>query len=246
MSDDDELRMLRARAYGPAADIHLDDTALRRLHELEAAAASPSSAGSTPTPDAPRLSTPEPAGAPASASEDGVEPAAPAPPPSRSRVGRRATAAVAGIALIAGAGIGAAVTAALSPPHPSPDTELVATVAVDPDFSWPSFFPEPGSLRAIGFADLDGITVVAIPPSSAAARGWCIFTYETARVDTSSDRYEGETEQACEGRPFPASVVIDLDRAPRSLREAFPDRGALRLVLDAEQRELLVYAGRAS
>jgi hypothetical protein len=32
----DELRALRARAYGPSADIHQDPAALRRLHELEA------------------------------------------------------------------------------------------------------------------------------------------------------------------------------------------------------------------
>ncbi|WP_251454564.1 hypothetical protein [Microbacterium sp. Marseille-Q6648] len=31
----DELRMLRARAYGPNADIHDDEAALARLHELE-------------------------------------------------------------------------------------------------------------------------------------------------------------------------------------------------------------------
>ncbi|MEQ6897147.1 hypothetical protein [Microbacterium sp. KR10-403] len=39
MDDDDleELRMLRARAYGPSADIQRDPTALQRLHELEAA-----------------------------------------------------------------------------------------------------------------------------------------------------------------------------------------------------------------
>ena len=33
----DELRALRARAYGPAADIHLDPAAMRRLEELEEA-----------------------------------------------------------------------------------------------------------------------------------------------------------------------------------------------------------------
>ncbi|WP_460788413.1 hypothetical protein [Microbacterium lacusdiani] len=32
---DDELRMLRARAYGRGADIQQDQHALRRLHELE-------------------------------------------------------------------------------------------------------------------------------------------------------------------------------------------------------------------
>ncbi|MFI8632908.1 hypothetical protein ACIGEP_09965 [Microbacterium sp. NPDC077663] len=35
---DEELRTLRARAYGPAADIHLDPAAQRRLAELEDAA----------------------------------------------------------------------------------------------------------------------------------------------------------------------------------------------------------------
>ena len=34
--NNDELEALRSRAYGPAADIHLDPEALRRLEELEA------------------------------------------------------------------------------------------------------------------------------------------------------------------------------------------------------------------
>src|SRR3954451_4697205 len=37
----DELRALRARAYGPAADIHDDPAALRRLQELEPRASAP-------------------------------------------------------------------------------------------------------------------------------------------------------------------------------------------------------------
>ena len=37
----DELRMLRARAYGPAADIDRDPTAAERLRELESLTATP-------------------------------------------------------------------------------------------------------------------------------------------------------------------------------------------------------------
>ncbi|MFJ6651741.1 hypothetical protein ACIQLJ_02965 [Microbacterium sp. NPDC091313] len=247
MDDDEELRMLRARAYGPSADIHLDGAALRRLRELEAAAA-PAARPDAPrpaAPSAPMTDPPDPAAPEDDRTADEEEPATTAGRP-RARFRRGLVAGAASVALLVSAGIGAAVNAALSPQHPTPGVELVRTVGIDPDFSWPSFFPEPGSLRAIGFSDLAGITVVAIPPSSAAARGWCIFTYETARLDPTSDAYEGDTEQACEGRPFPASVVIDLDRAPRSLREAFPDDSALQLVLDAEQREVLVYAGRTS
>lgn len=40
-SHSDELRVLRARAYGPAADIADDPAALRRLAELEALARDP-------------------------------------------------------------------------------------------------------------------------------------------------------------------------------------------------------------
>ena len=39
-SVDEELRVLRERAYGPDADIHDDPSALARLHELESADAS--------------------------------------------------------------------------------------------------------------------------------------------------------------------------------------------------------------
>jgi hypothetical protein len=175
---------------------------------------------------------------------DAVE-AARAPHPVRrpSRLILAVLAAVAGV--LVGAAVGAAVQAGFgAAPDAAEDGEVVATITPDPDFSWPSFFPEPGSLRAIGFADMAGITVVAIPPSSAAARGWCIFTYETALLDTGSNSYAGDSERACEARPFPASIVIDLDRGPRSLREEFPDASALRFVLDADRREVLVYAGR--
>lgn len=243
MDEDDELRMLRARAYGPAADLHLDPVALRRLGELEAARrpGSAASAGPAPAPPTPAPAEPPTPGA------DAVEAAEEAPhPPVRRPGGRVMLAVVAAAAgVLVGAGIGAAVQAGIgAAPDAADGGELVATIASDPDFSWPSFFPEPGSLRAIGFSDMAGITVVAIPPSSAAARGWCIFTYETALLDTDSNSYAGDSERACEARPFPASIVIDLDRGPRSLRDEFPDASALRLVLDADRREVLVYAGR--
>lgn len=247
MDHDDELRMLRARAYGPRADIALDGAALQRLRELEDAAASRHPEAPEPVLHAAAETGTETAVPDAAPTPDTATAPEPEPPhPPRRVIYRRVLAAlVIVVALLASAGIGAAVQARTTSQLDSTGQgELVAVVDVDPDFSWPSFFPEPGSLRAIGFRDLAGITVVAIPPSSAAARGWCIFTYETARIDTRSDSYIGDSEQACDARPFPASVVIDLARAPSSLREAYPDTDALRLELDSESRQVLVFAGR--
>jgi len=78
MDDDDleELRMLRARAYGPSADIHGDPTALQRLHELEAAARASAARPDTARPDATRDDT-----APGTPTAPGLLPPHPGPPP---------------------------------------------------------------------------------------------------------------------------------------------------------------------
>ncbi|WP_160150865.1 hypothetical protein [Microbacterium timonense] len=86
---DDELRALRARAYGPDADIHDDPVAMARLHELETLARERTPAPSVPPPqtpmdaDAPRAAadTPETGGVPAPAIPGRGEVAPPAPSP---------------------------------------------------------------------------------------------------------------------------------------------------------------------
>ena len=75
--DDDiraELRQLRARAYGPSADIAQDPAALRRLHELEALV-------DVPTPDVVTASRPAEVAAPASAEPQSSAPVAAPPVP---------------------------------------------------------------------------------------------------------------------------------------------------------------------
>jgi hypothetical protein len=69
----DELRALRARAYGPSADIHQDPAAVRRLHELEAVRKPLGSPGAEP---------------PAAAADVGKPPPQPAPPASPSQAER--------------------------------------------------------------------------------------------------------------------------------------------------------------
>ena len=70
----DELRALRARAYGPSADIHQDPAAVRRLHELEAGRkplgsphAQPRAAGADPAADAADRPQPAPPASPSRA-----------------------------------------------------------------------------------------------------------------------------------------------------------------------------------
>ena len=68
----DELRVLRARAYGPQADIDQDPAALRRLHELETLhSATVSAAPATPR---------EPAVAPVVGAAEPARAATPSPP----------------------------------------------------------------------------------------------------------------------------------------------------------------------
>lgn len=73
----DELRALRERAYGPAADIHDDPVALARLHELEDAARIPAGEPATAPP---ALSSPATDASPraTTAGTDSVEAALPA------------------------------------------------------------------------------------------------------------------------------------------------------------------------
>lgn len=86
MDDDDlaELRMLRARAYGPSADIHGDVAALQRLSELEAVAHAPASGNEPASAGRPGPASPT---APAGHSdrpapfEQATGPSHPGPPP---------------------------------------------------------------------------------------------------------------------------------------------------------------------
>ena len=162
-ADEEELRRLRARAYGPDADIHDDPAAVERLRQLEPHAAPaepvPHPAPATPSgsSDAPRAGVPDPTLTAAASDLDAPhdqrrahEPTEASGParasaPSAERSTRRPWLVPAMWAASLGVTAVVAATAALAGAPPAPpfgagDAEQVVVLEPDPDFAWPEMF----------------------------------------------------------------------------------------------------------
>ncbi|ANG84668.1 hypothetical protein [Microbacterium aurantiacum] len=192
----EELRALRARAYGPGADIHEDPVARERLRELEAlvqeqardradAASPPAAASAEPS---------EPEGEPDAGREPTSEEPAPEPrSPRRISAGWWAASVVAALAV--GAGGAVAVTAVS---QGAGGAQVIASLPPEPEVPWPRFLgAETGDSTSFrefyGLADMVG---------SGSGYQW-----------------------ACGTRSFPPSVQFEVGSSnslPDELRARFP------------------------
>jgi hypothetical protein len=255
---DEELRSLRARAYGRDADIDGDPQALARLRALEAQVA-PASVGPASVVSASVF--------PASVVQAGVEPAAAPvreasvredptdadsrehvatehPSPSRLRAlftPRPSTPWLwLGAACIALAALGAA-TVALS--VRSVEARLVAEIAVDPDASWPESFGEKGQDAAL-FEEFEGLTIargvewLSFDESDA----MCIVAIDTAELLGDSGGFQ-IAAWGCDAGSFPPVIRIEVTSAqPQALRDRFGDGTGLELIMRGDRIE--VFADR--
>lgn len=237
MTDDDasELRELRARAYGPAADISRDAEALSRLIELEQHASNPTrkpaEAAAPPGRSADDADGIEEPAAEPDQSAPTTE-AAQLPPtgePHRWALGRNTMYVGIGIftATVAAA-VALTATATTTAPLYS-ETRHETTLTVDPSFSW-SMFPDENTR---GFTEYLGLTVVATHwEDEDAAATECLDLYLTARIVSESNSYSGTAFSGCGSGSFPAAVVVPIDQSlPESLRQTFPNDTALQFVL---------------
>lgn len=237
---DEELRRLRARAYGPDADIAADPEALRRLEELETRIHPAPAVDDPPLIDVVPSAAAEPVEATADEpavepTEDDVEPA-----PSRARwvvpvlcIGSAVAAAAVAVSATT------AVTFPLTPIAPivrDGDVRQVATLLVDEDFVWPDVFG--GDFGQVqGFQPLEGLRPVYLE------RGWagagtdsCLLVLEDARLDAEAEYFDGQLFWGCGADPFPATVNLRVTpELPDELTRAYGVDASVQFVLDGSR-----------
>ncbi len=241
MSTDDlaELQALRARAYGPAADIADDAAALERLNELERAARR----AEHPEPQLdPESAEPDPgavllaefaAEAPEPDADSAVEPE---PPRTRRRRWPWVAAGWA-VSLVLACVATAWLTARapLVPLEVGAAAPQIASLRADPEGEVPGFFGPGGD--AVVYEDFFGLRVVS-GVDWGSPTGECLIVFDPERlIETSGGwSYEAQIFNGCAAGPFPATVEVTnaLDDAPAALVEAFGDDLALQFVLDGD------------
>ncbi len=254
---DDELRALRARAYGRDADIDGDPAAIARLRALEAQAAPVrevpvvSVAPAPPVEEAATDAAPDEFGRsgelprtaePPAIDAENAEPEHPSPSRLRTLFTPRPSAPWLwlGAACIALAAFGSAVVVSAMR---SADPRLVAEIAIDPDASWPESFGEKGPDAAL-FEEFAGLTI---------ARGveWLSFDESDAMCIVAIDTEEllGDSggfqiaAWGCDAGSFPPVIRIEVTSAqPQALRDRFGDGTGLELIMRGDRIE--VFADR--
>ncbi len=235
----DELHALRARAYGPDADIHDDDEALWHLEELEALAGQRlveqpqeveglDAAASSSADD--ELIDPDP-------SEDSA-PLVTAPPRGRRRL------VLWWIASLLVAVVATAVVTGIVSKRVQADPRQVATLGVDLGIGFPRFLGLQNQDGRV-FTPFHGLLPVA------STGGWmgsnddqCLAVMESTKVVADADSYGGPIFFGCAAGSFPATVQIKVGAdSPQELQDAFPRGTALQFVLGPTEVTVLIDEG---
>jgi hypothetical protein len=252
----DELRALRARAYGPDADIHADPAALARLQELEAqnrSAAAPATEEPTPLPLSEEAGT-DAAGpttapvddvaaddpVPAPATADGDAPDAPPAPedgilapdaatehPAATRPWWRRRRALWAGSLVLAVLLGVGLTLAVE----AMTSGKVATLGVDHDAEWPTdtFGERPPD--ALLFDEFHGLSVLSVGQAFGGSGDQLCISVQSVPAGSTSVGAWG-----CGTVDFPAAAAFSVPgNAPQELRDAFPVGTSLKFVLDGDQ-----------
>ncbi|WEG08090.1 hypothetical protein PU630_12685 [Microbacterium horticulturae] len=264
MDDDDleELRMLRARAYGPSADIHDDASALQRLHDLEATARESTTGTNTPrestsgqsaAPIPPHPGPPPPLPAdlrrvPSAPRARLTEPAvtiagAPAAA-SRPRVAprrwylSRGFAVLWVVSLVAVASVAAGMTFAaawIMPISRQGNAQQIAVLRPDPDFVWAPMFESHDGASGFTFHGISIIGGGGDLFSSGPDAAPCVLAYVAGNVDDQTG-IDGPAWSACGAGTFPPTVQFAVDETlPQELRDTVGDDVAVQFVLDGER-----------
>lgn len=251
----EELRLLRERAYGRAADIHEDPAALQRLQELEdherATAApleSPSAGEVDPETDAPSVDASLPAamigsdhaqpetvddaysGAETGTTADaGIREAGPVETPASKPWWKRRMPRVWAASLVAAIVLGVVLTLSAQ----ALQAGKIAVLSADEDVEWPSQFWGDRTEGSLAFETFFGMSVISQPQQFGAGldeRVPCLTVFSG----------EGDNLMyaagACGAGPFPATATFTVGiQSPAELRERFPDGTALQFVLEGSQ-----------
>jgi hypothetical protein len=257
----EELRALRRRAYGPAADIHADPEALKRLTQLENPEASSAAASTLPDETDPNSSEP-------SHSEDASH-SSPFDQPSTSppvahhrfryRPSRLTVLVASAVAMLAAVAIVTLTVVQRVQTDPlQVGASQIARLSVDPGFQPPSALNNADSASLVGYQDFYGLRPVVSEPSDgvtgrlpgtygSGATSDCMTIYQPEKFEATGDGYSysgGVFLTGCAAGAFPATATFTVpDDSPKELREAFPVGTALQFVHDSKNNEIVVFRG---
>lgn len=251
----DELRMLRARAYGKDADIHHDPAALRRLDELENGGQTAPDAGGTVegpvvpaepvVPTQPVDDLPSDPDADALADDAAAEAHGAEPHSSRSQLAARFSrrkrlgvlwaSSLVVVALIAGFG-GAAMTEATRIDPFDVGATQVGVLTPDPNAEVPGILGSAEGGTVI-FAEFHGMRTASVSSYWANGSAPCLQVVSSADLATATDdSFSGMMYGACGAGAFPAAVqLVVTAELPEELRAAFPEGSALQFVLEDDR-----------
>lgn len=244
----DELDVLRARAYGPAADIDDDPAAIRRLEELEGRR----------TPRAPTLDDAKPV-EPVEVTPDGTSGTAPTsqPTPPEVALPERAPDVIAAppwrlapgfkllwvFTVVAAALIAASITwtvAYLAPVAVSSGAEQIATLTPSRNIDIPAGWFGAGA-SSLTF-EYSGLVLFETSYSINGSGGEnCFAIAAKEQLPESTDDPNGWSMNggfwtACGVGAFPATAELSINSSvPGELRSQFPDGSALQFVLDGDR-----------
>ncbi|MDQ1175515.1 hypothetical protein QE416_000251 [Microbacterium sp. SORGH_AS 421] len=242
MDDDvrEELRLLRARAYGPEADIADDPVAVSRLRDLEELEREDR------LPTAPRTPPAPPAGSSAAAASaqhdeedetDEEEIRRERPPLVRSK--RRLWAWAISLAVVAAlASAATAMSVSFVPVTATARAPQVDTLVPDPDSSAPAVFGErTGAER--GYENYYGVAAFTgrAPTDATDNRNPCLYLLDADEVDTDDTRgFRGNfVYGGCGAGVFPATVqFVVADGMPDAFIQRFPIGTSVQFVFDGE------------
>lgn len=262
--NDDELQVLRRRAYGPNADIHRDPGAFERLRELEGSVRGPvpgTSAGSSEASVAPAGQA-----GPAPAEEAGVAPAGQAGPapaqvedeterPAKKRLRPLLRVRRSRLLIALGLAVASIIIAGALILNQRPQIDplqagarQVVRLSVDPSYKISPYFfgSEFGrDLQAQGFREFDGLRTVVTVGYGGGSNDACLNIYPSAvTVDPKASSFAGRLRVGCAAGIFPPRIQFRADAAglPADLRTAFPKSSALQFVYDSATNEVVVFA----
>lgn len=258
---DDELRALRSRAYGPAADIDGDAAAVQRLRELEdqrrlqhPTHANDVAAIPTPNDDAPRAE--DPSHAELAAHGDVTTPPDPTPlapddghahprPSSVRQNGRQRLLWVASV--LAAAALAATVTFLLTwmtPVAASAGAPQIATLQQALGVEVPAGMFGVGTESLV--FEFYGLTIIETTESfsSASAKSSeCILVLRSDQVPAVEEldpsggwSFDGPLYSECQVGAFPVTVEVPIDSdTPKEITERYPAGVALQFVLAGDR-----------
>ncbi len=256
--------MLRARAYGPGADIHADAAALGRLRELEALerratstqgepvdAAAPATAPAVepatagPQPGQQADAAPQPPVPKATAPDDDTA-STPDTAPTPSRWSLPVLWALSLVTAIIAAVLGSAAVIQRDTPDPHGlGATQVIRLGEESGVDIPAYFTFGGTSSPRVFSEFRGMRAVVVP-DGIVTDGYvdeCLFITTAAGFDLATSSVQGLVLTGCAANAFPAAIAIKVtEQMPDELRSDYPIGTALQFVFDEPSGEIVIYS----